>query len=84
MRKAIIIDVTFKIDGKTLFYEGKAYPDVYSGSYFGGMMEYEKGKIEEVINDLKKWFSVYGRKIIIKKKIIREGNLPSLFDFETW
>jgi len=82
MQKAIIIDITFKIDGKTLSYEGKAYPDVDSGSYFGGIMEYKEGKIEEIINDLKRWFSVYGRKMIIKKKIVREGKLPSLFDFE--
>jgi len=75
----ITMEIVFTIkhnsrDGYSLWYEGKAYPNVSSGCSFGGAREYEsKEEIKHLIARERAWFKAsYGRPIIEKIKIVDE------------
>jgi hypothetical protein len=63
-----------------LWIEGRAYPDVSSGSRFGCVTSHDT--VEEALEELhkiveaeKKWFSSYGRPVAVKKRIFHDSDL---------
>ena len=83
------MEIKFIIEGndgrRTLFYDGRAYPKVSSGSYFGGCTDYNEGEIESIIKSQKEWLEKsYGRNVKVKIKIINNLNKQSdIFKFLT-
>ena len=58
-KEAIILD-----------WDGRAYPGVSSGGWFGGGTVYSEGEIERIIKNEKEWlFESYGRLVKTKIKI---------------
>jgi len=63
-----------------LWIEGRAYPDVSSGSPFGGVTSHDT--VEEALEELhktveaeKNWFSCYGRPVVVKKRVFHDSDL---------
>lgn len=67
----ITMEIVFQIEKNSVFWEGKAYPDVSSGGNFGGCIGYEgKETIKQIIEQQKDWLiRSYGRRVKEKIKI---------------
>jgi hypothetical protein len=86
--REITLQIEFRLkerenDITSIFYDGKAYPDVSSGGIFGGAFRCPTKDIDKEINDMCKhqaeWFSGCGYRIkTIKKSILKDGEDSSL------
>ncbi|HEC92629.1 MAG TPA: hypothetical protein ENI51_06535 [Candidatus Atribacteria bacterium] len=67
----ITLEITFEISDNGLTWDGKAYPHVSSGCWFGGSIpsvENPKERIEKIIENEVEWFRA-SYKRVVKKKI---------------